>query len=163
MLPTAITQMIIYCLYLLLMNAFNSVYVILAFFVYQSVIKIIQLQRSNHTLLYFLTPWNLLDIIRILTMFTYLICVLEENEAYVQNSYSFLTLVSWISVLNYLRIFSAVRVFIELVNKTIKSLTQLIFTYVILVATAFFLAFYQQNKHEQEGDEHIQTNFTNWS
>jgi hypothetical protein len=106
-------------------------------------VKLIQLNRNkDHLWLYFFTPWNLLDVIRILTMVVYLISVCEESESDIQNSYSFLTLVSWISVLNYLRIFPQIRIFIELISNTVKSLTSFLATYLVLVVSAFVLAFY---------------------
>jgi hypothetical protein len=78
LMPLAMTKLGMYFMYLLLMNLFDFTITILIFFVYQTIWKIIQLHRNrNHLALYFFTPWNILDVIRILTMVTYLISVCE--------------------------------------------------------------------------------------
>jgi hypothetical protein len=88
-------------------------------------------------------------------MFVYLVCILEQNEEYIQNSYSFLTLVSWFGLLQQLRIFEPIRIFIELVQQTVFGLTSFLLMYVVLVVMAFILAFYQLNKRSIEGEETI--------
>lgn len=94
---------------------------------------------------YLSSGWNFLDLSRIILQFVCIVLQLifphEAHEAGIQQqAYAYLTLISWISMLSYLRYFSETRILIQYISASVGSMISFMLV-ILIMLTGFSMAY----------------------
>jgi hypothetical protein len=130
--------------FLPLQQNLNMVTVISVWTIWHLMIEIRQIHKAT-TFTQYLDFWNVLDWIRIFSQVSYVIINYETRDNSYDTSFVFLTLFSWICILQYLQVFQEFRYLSRLLLDCLKD-TIAFLVLLILIIIGFALAFYWLNK-----------------
>jgi hypothetical protein len=149
-----------YCMYLLLLNVYAERWLMIGWAIYFTTIELIQVYGLG--IMGFLDFWNMMDYLRIFLILMFIVTEYNENEEKALITYVLLTILSWLGLMEQLRIFNMFQFILTLVIRSLSDMVSFLVVLVIMYC-AFSLGYYYMinghTRYSEGWEENLKESF----